>query len=94
MQKKADIHFVLGVSCTFEVKHYTGKYEWHKSTFIDPQLGGSELYAQCNTAVVKKKKLKNDLFQSRASLVAQMVESAWDAGDLGSIPGSGRSPGE
>ena len=30
-----------------------------------------------------------------ASLVAQMVkESACNAGDLGSIPGSGRSPGE
>ena len=28
------------------------------------------------------------------SLVAQMVESACNAGDLGSIPGSGRSPGE
>ena len=28
------------------------------------------------------------------SLVAQMVESAYNAGDLGSIPGSGRSPGE
>ena len=32
---------------------------------------------------------------SKASLVAQMVkESACNAGDLGSIPGSGRSPGE
>ena len=29
-----------------------------------------------------------------ASLVAQTVESACNAGDLGSIPGSGRSPGE
>ena len=29
-----------------------------------------------------------------ASLVAQMVESASNAGDPGSIPGSGRSPGE
>ena len=29
-----------------------------------------------------------------ASLVAQMVESAGGAGDPGSIPGSGRSPGE
>ena len=29
-----------------------------------------------------------------ASLVAQVVESACNAGDLGSIPGSGRSPGE
>ena len=30
-----------------------------------------------------------------ASLVAQMVKvSACNAGDLGSIPGSGRSPGE
>ena len=28
------------------------------------------------------------------SLVAQSVESACNAGDLGSIPGSGRSPGE
>ena len=28
------------------------------------------------------------------SLVAQMVKSALNAGDLGSIPGSGRSPGE
>ena len=28
-----------------------------------------------------------------ASLVAQMVESAGGAGDPGSIPGSGRSPG-
>ena len=31
----------------------------------------------------------------RVSLVAQMVkESAWDIGDVGSVPGSGRSPGE
>ena len=29
-----------------------------------------------------------------ASLVAQMVVSACNAGDPGSIPGSGRSPGE
>ena len=29
-----------------------------------------------------------------ASLVAQLVESACNAGDLGSIPGEGRSPGE
>ena len=29
-----------------------------------------------------------------ASLVAQTAESACNAGDLGSIPGSGRSPGE
>ena len=29
-----------------------------------------------------------------ASLVAQTVESAYNAGDPGSIPGSGRSPGE
>ena len=29
-----------------------------------------------------------------ASLVAQLVESACNAGDLGSIPKSGRSPGE
>ena len=30
----------------------------------------------------------------RVSLVAQMVESACNVGDPGSIPGSGRSPGE
>ena len=30
----------------------------------------------------------------RPSLVAQMIESACSAGDLGLIPGSGRSPGE
>ena len=30
----------------------------------------------------------------RASLVAQTVESACDAGDLDSIPGLGRCPGE
>ena len=30
----------------------------------------------------------------RASLLAQRLESACNAGDLGSIPGSGRSPGE
>ena len=30
----------------------------------------------------------------QASLVAQMVESAGSAGNPGSIPGSGRSPGE
>ena len=30
-----------------------------------------------------------------ASLVAQMIKkSAWNAGDPGSIPGSGRSPGK
>ena len=29
-----------------------------------------------------------------ASQVAQCKESAWNAEDLGSIPGSGRSPGE
>ena len=29
-----------------------------------------------------------------ASLVAQKVESTYNAGDPGSIPGSGRSPGE
>ena len=35
------------------------------------------------------------LIHPRASLVAQTVkESACNAGDLGSIPGSGRSPGE
>ena len=31
---------------------------------------------------------------TRASLVAQLVESACKAGDLGSIPGSEKSPGE
>ena len=31
---------------------------------------------------------------TRASLVAQLVESTCNAGDLGSIPGLGRSPGE
>ena len=32
---------------------------------------------------------------TRASLVALMIkESAWKAGDLGSIPGLGRSPAE
>ena len=30
----------------------------------------------------------------RTSLVAQKVKSAYNAGDLGSIPGQGRSPGE
>ena len=30
----------------------------------------------------------------RASLVAQMVKSACNVGDLGSIPGLGGSPGE
>jgi len=35
------------------------------------------------------------LVSSRASLVAQMVKNPpANAGDLGSIPGSGRSPGE
>ena len=29
-----------------------------------------------------------------ASLVAQAIELAYNAGDLGSVPGSGRSPGE
>ena len=29
-----------------------------------------------------------------ASLIAQLVDSACDAGNPGSIPGSGRSPGE
>ena len=29
-----------------------------------------------------------------ASLVSQMLKSAWDAGDPSLIPGSGRSPGE
>ena len=33
-------------------------------------------------------------FTSEASLVAQTVESACSAGDPGSVPGSGRSPGE
>ena len=31
--------------------------------------------------------------EGRAALVAQAVESVCDAGDPGSIPGSGRSPG-
>ena len=31
---------------------------------------------------------------SRTSLVAQMVESVYSAGDLGLIPGSGRLPGD
>ena len=30
----------------------------------------------------------------KASLVAEVKASAWNAGDPGSIPGSGRSPGE
>ena len=29
-----------------------------------------------------------------ASLVAQTIESAYNAGDQGSVPGPGRSPGE
>ena len=29
-----------------------------------------------------------------ASLVAQTIESAYNAGDLGSVPGPGRFPGE
>jgi len=34
-------------------------------------------------------------FSPRASMVAQMVKKpAGNVGDLGSIPGSGRSPGE
>ena len=33
-------------------------------------------------------------FPDRASLIAQSVESECNAGDLGSIPGSGRPPGE
>ena len=33
-------------------------------------------------------------FFSQASLVAQMVESAGSVGDLGLIPGLGKSPGE
>ena len=35
--------------------------------------------------------LKSDY---RASLVAQMIESACNTGELGLIPGLGRSPGE
>ena len=31
---------------------------------------------------------------TQASLLAQTAESAYNAGDLGSVPGSGRSPGE
>ena len=31
---------------------------------------------------------------NRASLLAQMVKHPCNVGDLGSIPGSGRSPGE
>ena len=34
------------------------------------------------------------MFFREASLVAQMVKSAYNAGDLGSIPGSERSPRE
>ena len=34
------------------------------------------------------------MFLNGASLVAQMVKHACNAGDLGSIPGLGRSPGE
>ena len=38
---------------------------------------------------------RQDCIKSRASLVAQLVEkSTCHAGDLGSIPGLGRSPGE
>ena len=35
-----------------------------------------------------------DTVLPQASLVAQMVESAFNEGDLSLIPGSGRSPGE
>ena len=37
--------------------------------------------------------LVEDLHSPRASLVAQTVESACNAGDLGLIPGLGKSPG-
>ena len=39
---------------------------------------------------------RNDgpLYAIRASLVVQMVKSACNAGDWGSVPGLGRSPGE
>ena len=36
----------------------------------------------------------SSFYKTGASLVAQMVESACNAGDQGSIPGSERSPGE
>ena len=44
----------------------------------------------------KKKSLEVGLDSHRASLVAQIVknESTYNAGDQGSVPGLGRSPGE
>ena len=38
--------------------------------------------------------IKRHLLVGMTSLVAQTVKSAYNAGDLGSIPGLGRSPGE
>ena len=36
----------------------------------------------------------SSITKKRASLVAQMVKTAWNAGDPDLIPGSGRFPGE
>ena len=44
--------------------------------------------------IVLSKTLRQRKTNTLVSLMVQMVESACNAGDLGSIPESGRSPGE
>ena len=58
--------------------------EWHKRT----QASGKFLKVRFEDPLPENK------LEIRASLVVQMVESACNVGDPGSIPGSGRSPGE
>ena len=64
--------------------HRTGKGQF----FIPiPKKGNAKEHSNYHTVALIS-------HASRTSLVAQMVESVHSAGDLGSIPGSGRLPGE
>ena len=61
--------------------------------FVFWMLSFKPTFSLCSFTFIKR--LFYELLVCRRdSLVAQMVESAWNVGDLGSTPGSGRSPGE
>ena len=59
------------------------------SLFVENKASGGD-----GIPVELFKILKDDAMKVKVTGGSEVKASAWNAGDLGSIPGSGRSPGE
>ena len=88
MTERLHFHFHFPLSCIRE-----GNGNPLQCSCLENPRDGGAWWAAVSGVAQSWTRLKL-LSSNRASLVAQMVKSACSAGDLGSIPRSGRYPGE